>query len=69
MSQATKPAVQMQGKCICERHDGGWLVMTPDGAVRWVAAKATAERHCKSWFWIHNDTTKIGWGTIEWRKS
>jgi hypothetical protein len=65
-----KPLVQRQGTIICEwsKDAGCWLIMFPTGEIDHRVNKRDAERLCKRWLWIHNDQTKIGIATIEWRK-
>ena len=67
--KAARPQVQKQGKVVAEwdRHEGHWMVMYPDGKVEAWGDRRTVEARVKSWFWVHNDHSKIGIGLIEWR--
>jgi hypothetical protein len=59
---------QAQGKVVIEQDGDGWLIMTPDGKVAWVATRKKAEQHAKKWF-KSNLKGDIGVGSIEWRGS
>ena len=65
-----------QGKAVVEEQsDGAFMVMTPDGEVRWAVTKKDAERRVAAWFRRDLErivkTTRteglVGVGTIEWR--
>lgn len=61
-----------QGKIVAEHQgaedDDEWLVMFPDGEVRYVITRKRVEALAKQWFKSHLADADIGIGKIEWRR-
>lgn len=64
-----KPPVEHQGTIIVERDpDGGWLIVTPDGAVTHQPSVYAAGKAAKEWCRKHLTVTEgFGVARIEWR--
>jgi len=61
--------VKDQGKIIAQAEGNGWLMMTPDGNVKYIRSRKGADIFCKKWFEKNLDQSgkEIGIGKIEWR--
>lgn len=63
--------MKKQGTVVVERQGimdgGGYLVMTPDGAIGHRATRAGALKLAQAWFKANLNGAKVGIGEIEWR--
>ena len=60
--------IKYRGKIIVERDgEDGFLLMFPNGDVKWACAKDAAETTAKRWFRKFVGLEEMGVGLIEWR--